>query len=102
MRKGPLSPAELQHRRARRAWLKAVRGRRALARALIHSGYRQQTRTVHPDVGGSTEAMHQLTTIRNALLLAVDDTARYARVGYTLHHVRIADEVLMGSDFRPI
>lgn len=102
MKRGPLSPAERQHRRDRRAWLKAVRARRALARALIHSGYRPQARALHPDVGGSPEAMHQLTTIRDALLLAVDDTARFARVGYHLHHVHIADAVLMGSDFRPV
>ena len=45
--------------------------------------------------------MHQLTTIRDAFLLAVDDTARYARVGWSLRPVHIPDEVPMGADFRP-
>ncbi|HYN06930.1 MAG TPA: hypothetical protein VES67_06040 [Vicinamibacterales bacterium] len=79
-----LLEARREYRRGRRAWLKAVRGRRAIAVNLIADGYRQQARKAHPDVGGSVEAMLRLNTIRDALLESV---------------TQIWDSRLMGMDF---
>ena len=57
-----------------------------MARTLIANGYQQQARKAHPDMGGSTDAMLRLTTVRDALLAIAE---------------HLSDEALMGRSFAP-
>lgn len=62
-----LTPLQLEQRRTTRARNKEAKRLTERAHALIDSGFAQQARRCHPDVGGTTQAMMELGTIRDFL-----------------------------------
>lgn len=66
-----LTPEQLEDRRKTIAWNKIRKRKFDLAHAIINSGFAQQARRRHPDVGGPHEAMMELTEVRDQLRQAV-------------------------------
>jgi hypothetical protein len=66
-------------RQEHRAHQRARRRKRQLAREVIDAGYRAVARRVHPDVGGSDDAMRWLQEVRDVLREAVQPPSKLRR-----------------------
>ncbi len=53
---------ETKHRK------KKLKEKLAMGRKLIDSGYKEMAKRLHPDVGGSNEAMHELQDVKKLLI----------------------------------
>jgi hypothetical protein len=74
----PAAAAAIRHELVRRFTDPASRSpltasQRAFAHRLLHLGYRQLARTLHPDVGGDAASMHVLAETHAMLVAWVTD-----------------------------
>jgi hypothetical protein len=71
-----LTEQQRTQRRKTREINRKRRAKIALAHAIIDSGYVQQARKMHPDAGGSHEAMVELQEVRQRLHNMIGDGKR--------------------------